>query len=445
MNELINSSAQTLETAGCRLTDSRRPLRVLILCFKDLSSNTRVVRQAQALRARGHDVTVFALEDPDPALAATATGARFLSTGRIDLSYPRIFHSSDRHSRAMQFVLRVCRRLWSDTVHQIFSRRFRFAVLARRRFRYESYDVLLVHDHHSIFSAIFVDPFGRSVTIVDAVEAPYHRGVEGRHGLAAISRGIEIWIERRALRRAKCYFTVSESLVQLLRRGGYGLKVEVIRNARLYETVAPGESAFRLDTGFPDECVIALFLSTAYAGQGLQQLISALPAADASIHVAVLGNFVPQSFRTEITLLAQKLGVSERLSILPVVPPSELVQYISGADFGVIPRQRSPLNNSISLPNRVFEMLMARLPLAVCTIPDIRKIVEDYDIGIVFDETDVDDIARKLNHMASRDQRQHYRRNLEKAVRLLNWENEGQRFARCVEANVAATSRTSRP
>jgi len=449
MQQEANSSARQRGTPGCCAPElppsapvgAPRRLRILILCFKDLTANTRVVRQAQALAARGHAVTVFSLSNPDAALVNATPDVQFIETGRIDLTYPTIFLLAGRVPGLIRFCGRVCRRLWADTVHQLFSRRFHFALLARRRFRGEKYDIILVHDHHSVFAAVAVDPRGCAVTVLDAVEAPYHKGLENRRGVAAMFRRVEIAFERRALRRAKHCFTVGHSLARLLRKNGYGPDIEVIRNTRKYEPPISHDRRLRSDTGFPKDSIIALLLSTVYAGQGLEPLIDALPKVDAAVHLAVLGKFIPPGFRDEVAERAHGLGVGERVAILPVVPPATLVPYISGADFGVIPLQKSHLNNSISLPNRVFEMLMARLPLAVCTIDDIRGIVETHDVGVVFRETDVNDIARKLNHLAEPENRRRYRINLDSAARILNWENEGLRFAHCMESYAQVSGR----
>jgi glycosyltransferase involved in cell wall biosynthesis len=71
-----------------------------------------------------------------------------------------------------------------------------------------------------------------------------------------------------------------------------------------------------------------------------------------------------------------ELGVSDRVHVVPKVPPESVVPYLAGADVGVIPYERSQAID-ISLPNKLFEYLHAGLPIvtsdATATVDFVRR------------------------------------------------------------------------
>ena len=58
------------------------------------------------------------------------------------------------------------------------------------------------------------------------------------------------------------------------------------------------------------------------------------------------------------------------------------------------------LNFKYSLPNKVFEYIAAGLPILAADLPEVRKIVDGYKIGVCFNPIDPDSIAASINQLA---------------------------------------------
>jgi glycosyltransferase involved in cell wall biosynthesis len=73
--------------------------------------------------------------------------------------------------------------------------------------------------------------------------------------------------------------------------------------------------------------------------------------------------------------------------------------------------------------NKLFHYIMAGIPSAVSDQPEKRRIVETYDVGAVFDETDPRSIAQTINDLlADKDRYRQMCRNAKEAARAeLNW------------------------
>ncbi|MFW0778072.1 MAG: glycosyltransferase family 4 protein [Rickettsiales bacterium] len=421
-----------------------RKLNILIMAFKDLGINTRVYRQAKILSERGHNVTVYAIGNPNQELMDELPNVTFIETGRIKLYTPQVFDDwSRKYGSWRQKLARALTRVWQQKINMLINHRVIFAkqarvllndrvVFAKRAhfaFKKDSFDAIVVHDHHSMYATLAVDPWNKTTTILDSVEVPYFHPVPDKNKWL---RHIDRWVERQCLRRCKYTMTVSNALAKWLIDNKYAKNVWVIRNCRAYEDIVP-RGDIRKHAGVKEDQLLGIYLNTVYAGQGVEQMVEALPMMDEKIVLAILGLFSPPEMKEDILALAEKLGVSHRLRILPTVPVPELLPYAAGADFGVIPRQKATINNIVSLPNRVLEMTMAKLPLAVTSIRDIQGVIRDYDMGMVFDETNPQDIADKVNELIRPEKLKHCKENAAKASKRLTWEREGNYFGYIVE------------
>ena len=67
------------------------------------------------------------------------------------------------------------------------------------------------------------------------------------------------------------------------------------------------------------------------------------------------------------------------------VPMKDLLAYTSSATIGCVLTVDNCLNHKYSLPNKFFEYAMAGLPILVNDLPEMRKLVEKYECGVICD------------------------------------------------------------
>src|SRR5690606_28197648 len=91
------------------------------------------------------------------------------------------------------------------------------------------------------------------------------------------------------------------------------------------------------------------------------------------------------------TELGKELGISDRIHFVAAVPFDAVSAYISSATFGVIPAIARTRNQKVGLPNKLFEMMFAGLPILIGDIPQRRRVLEEHGEGVFFpDLEDVD-------------------------------------------------------
>ena len=68
---------------------------------------------------------------------------------------------------------------------------------------------------------------------------------------------------------------------------------------------------------------------------------------------------------------------------------------------------------------------MAEVPVVACDFPEIKKVVEENEIGVTVDSHSPEDIARGVNYMLEHPkERDRFSKNCIPARGNYNWENE---------------------
>ena len=206
----------------------------------------------------------------------------------------------------------------------------------------------------------------------------------------------------------------------------------LVRNCRFYQERERNQT-IRQDLNLAPDEPLLLYLNAVNIGLGLEQAIESLAFLPDNVHLATLGPIPDEDFRANLEALADRLGFCGRVHFLPPRLPSEMIAYASGADLGLVPIQDISENFRLSLPNRVFELLMARLPMAVSSLPEIKNFVVEHGLGECFDETDPRDIAKLVGEMLKPERLAAYRAAADKAARRLCWEEEGKIYLELIE------------
>jgi glycogen synthase len=193
--------------------------------------------------------------------------------------------------------------------------------------------------------------------------------------------------EREYARHADAVMTVSPALAELLATT-HGLKERpsVVLNAPL-----PGAAAHtdvRTACGLGPGTPLLVYSGVAADKRGLDAMIDALPELP-DVHVALVVNRPESPYVRGLTAKAAKLGVVQRVHVLPYVPADEVAGFLSTADIGVIPILHYP-NHEIALITKFFEYSHARLPLVVSDVKTMAATVRQSGQGEVFPAGDAD-------------------------------------------------------
>jgi glycosyltransferase involved in cell wall biosynthesis len=226
-------------------------------------------------------------------------------------------------------------------------------------------------------------------------------------------------VEILCIRKAAAVTTVSDGIAAW-QREEFGRSPIVLRNVhdcRLDRATEPG---LRELLGLAPRTFLLVTVGQAKPGQVVREALIAVAMLPETIHLAFVGRYYDKYLD-----LMRELGIEGRVHLVAPVKPYEVVPFIRSADASLIlyyPHTRNYVN---CLPNGFFQSVAAELPLLYPELPEIKKLAEQYELGISIDPQQSESIRTAVEELSGNPKRvQAYRQNLQRAKQELSWERE---------------------
>jgi glycosyltransferase involved in cell wall biosynthesis len=203
-----------------------------------------------------------------------------------------------------------------------------------------------------------------------------------RNGLRGINQVVDRWVERALIRRCDAVVVVSESIADWY-AGTYGIpRPAVVRNIPDVRGQAAGgdRRIFRERFGIPDEALVFVTQGALFAGRRIEELLRIFERAAPGRHLVVMG-YGPLE-----ELVRATAARVPNIHFQPAVPPGEVLRHTQGADVGIHGGENVCLSYYYSLPNKVFEYVLAGVPVLGNDWPEIRRLVAGEGCGWVVAE-----------------------------------------------------------
>lgn len=314
--------------------------------------DNRVLREARALAAAGHDVAIVELAAPHPGPAGVAIVSA-LPPAVVKRRVPFKLH----RLVSAWTIARAAARLRPDAVHAhdvaMLPSGWLAARLARAR---------LVYDTHELATGVAYRTrrYARLVWVIERLFVPRADAV------VTVSEGI-------AARLGELYRLQRPALV--------------VRNLPDTDIDGPA-SGLRAALGLADETPIVLHQGAPAPDRGCETLVRAA-AELGGVHVVFLGDGEPGYVERLRALAAD----AERVHFLPARPPETLLAATRDADVGVSLLEPICENHRLALPNKVFEYVAAGVPVVASDLPELRRLIESTGVGVLVDPQDPASVA----------------------------------------------------
>ncbi|MEE9429834.1 MAG: glycosyltransferase [Melioribacteraceae bacterium] len=201
----------------------------------------------------------------------------------------------------------------------------------------------------------------------------------------------------------------------------YGIEnLVVVRNLPKYKKeIIPIDLREKLKISKEEK--IILYQGVILEGRGILYLIKLLDKTN-NAHFVIVGD---GEFRKEFEKYANDSTVKNRVHFIGAVKHEELLSYTVVADIGVSLIENISISYYYALPNKLFEYIMAGVPILSSKLPQMEKVVEEYKVGQCVDMTNDDEVVQTLNKMLGNNELlKEYSTNCKKAAKELNWEVE---------------------
>jgi glycosyltransferase involved in cell wall biosynthesis len=269
----------------------------------------------------------------------------------------------------------------------------------------------------------------RTILLYDAMELESGRSPEVKTMTPLFTRlfqcgALEKFLAKHAAVITSADFARTKVMAEKLARPD----IVTIRNTPRF-TQVPRQRLFHRELGLAEDIFIFLYQGIVIKGRGIEQGVRSLKELPEKIVFIIMG-MCTESHKKSLEELAQSLGISHRIFILPPVPSNQLLNYTASADVIHSIIENNCLSYYLAAPNKLYEAAMAGIPVIASRFPEMEAVLTKYPYGILVNPESVEDIRVVLIRLyENKALRTEFSRvGLEAAKIELNWEKESQKL-----------------
>jgi glycosyltransferase involved in cell wall biosynthesis len=228
------------------------------------------------------------------------------------------------------------------------------------------------------------------------------------------------WIEKFFIRKAD-YVIVTGSMDAEFLKNEYGIKkIILLRNLPRYykpELQLDLHSHLRIDKSKK----IILYQGVILKGRGIEKVFSVLDELADYVFVIAGGGEFEQYYQK----LAEEMNVSEKVFFLGKLTQEDLPKVTASVDVGVALIENLSKSYYYALPNKLFEYIMAEVPVIVSSLPQMKEIIDKYDVGFAVEFDDRNELISAIKRLTEDSKLyESKKQNCQIASQELNWEKE---------------------
>ena len=205
---------------------------------------------------------------------------------------------------------------------------------------------------------------------------------------------ISIWfhkvLESILIKYAQKVINVSDSIANEYCRMYSIPKPYLLLNCPLY-VEQPKNNFFRENLGINADQTIFLYQGKLSKSRNIGMLIKVFSEQKSDKNVLVLMGYGPLK-----SFIQKKTQQQNNVFFYSAVSSDKLLNFTSSADFGILFYEDSCLNHRYCLPNKLFEYIMAGLPVLTSNLPEMKQLVETEGVGIVAEENTIEGFKKAV-------------------------------------------------
>ncbi len=193
-------------------------------------------------------------------------------------------------------------------------------------------------------------------------------------------------------------------------------KVYTIRNCSSYEAIKP-TTLFRDEFHIQQNIPILVYHGAITEIRGIFTIVDAVKNIK-NIAVVFMG------LGSDIVNLREYIAennLEDRMFVKDAVSPDEVLDYIASADVG-IQLFHYTFNHYTVISNKLLECIMAGLAIVANNYPEMKKIVENEELGKVVDYRNIDEIISAIKNVIKMENLEKYKNNSRNIRKKYSWE-----------------------
>ncbi len=351
--------------------------RIIVSVTNDLSTDQRVDKVCNTLHENNFSVLLVGRK-----LSNSFKLDRKYNTKRINLLFNTGFLFYAEYNFRLFFFLLFSKKdiLLSNDLDTLLAN-FLVSKIQRKK---------LVYDSHELFTEV-----------PELLDKPFVKSVWLK---------LENWI----LPKLKNCYTVCQSIADFYNTK-YNTNFKVIRNLPNKKTIKKGLIPFSTKNK-----KIILYQGAVNVGRGLELMIDVMANLENYIFIIIGSGDISEDLKNKT--IKEKLN--NKVKFLGKLTPKELHKITPLADLGISLEEDLGLNYRYALPNKIFDYIQAEVPILVSNLPEMKRVVLDYNIGKIAEKRTPKKLANQIEKLVIKD----FSSELKKAKEILIWKSEEEKL-----------------
>jgi glycosyltransferase involved in cell wall biosynthesis len=332
--------------------------RIIVLVSNDLATDQRVQKVCKSLVSMGYSPFLM---------------------GRVLPNSPKMPTLNFEYSRS---------RLWFNA-GPLFYMELNIRIFFRLLFM--KYDGIHSNDLDTLLPSFLVSRIRSKRLVYDTHE--YFTGVPELVNRPSV-RKVWRFIESSIFPKLKHVYTVNDSIADLY-EDDYGIRPLVMRNIPEIKEVQV-KTKSRTDFGLSETSFILILqgsgINVHRGAEEAVEMMRYLP--ECLLVIAGSGDVIEQ-----LKLMAKEDELKDKIMFFPRMPYHEMMEITRCCDVGLTLDKDTNINYKFSLPNKLFDYIHAGIPVLASDLPEVRKIIEDYNVGLISSNHEPKQLAEIIQNL----------------------------------------------
>ncbi|CAM2892508.1 glycosyltransferase family 4 protein [Salinicoccus roseus] len=374
--------------------------KVTMFVWNNFVNDARVLREATALTEAGYEVTVIAKKEMDELhLPSSETVAPNVYVNRpLKMELPKIIQEKMKSTILSKHLPNMLEM-------------FKMMMLGRS----SNADIYHAHDLNTLIQGIYSAKLrlDRKPLIYDSHEVQTSRT---HYSFNKIYR-----IEKFLLKFTDHVIVENDTRADYHRRIYRKRPTPVHNYSEFYDIEKVEEFPIRKEYGIAPNEKVVLYQGGMQEGRGLFKLLDAFKDIEGA-RLIMLGD---GKERLNLIEYHKQLGMEDKVIFIDRVPYKELRCYTKSADIGIQFLENTNFNHYSASSNKLFEYIMAHVPVIGSKLPEIEAVIESEKVGLTVEPESTTQLKAAIEQLVGDDAlRERFRENAKQAKLKYNWNEE---------------------
>ena len=364
--------------------------KVLHICLHSFRSSSRVIKESITLSDNNYNVDIYAIHEDGL--------KEFEKIDNINVYRKRLKTKNLPKIKFFQLI-------------KYFEFSFQFLKIIN------NYDFLHIHGLTSLPLAMFLKIKNKKIKII----YDCHEYETERDNMTILKKYIYKKIEKFFIYYCNFTITVSNSIMLEYQKLYNINNLETVYNTPFYsKNIA--SNIFREKFKISSDCKIYIYQGRFANSRGIEKYIEVFKQLKNSKCCLILMGYGPL-----IKTVQEAVNNNENIFYQEAVTLDEIHKYTSSADYGLNVTNNTCLSRYYALPNKLFEYVMARIPIIASNDYERGRFVRENQIGFVVENTEINSIKKNIILSLDYEKKQFFSR-LDKLAKNYNWDMESKKL-----------------